>query len=125
MSKEDLNKVEQLNSYIQGFNVNVSFFKWVSGIMITIMLAMLGAVVTFISVNNLQHNEIKEEITTMRSGISNFYDYEYVLTDSLSKVNSRRLDIQSDWGYAQADRLDSVDNNHEKRIVKLERKVFK
>lgn len=93
------------------------------GIMTNTLLTNNKQMYEMNQLNNKQHYEIMLKINEMNNNIHNFYDYEYIPTDSLAHINSKRLDIQSEWGYAQANRLDSVDENHEKRLVIIEKKI--
>ena len=62
--------------------------------------------------NDTAHYQIRSEVLTIK--------HILMPADSLSKRNSARLDIQSDYGYTQVHRVDSVLGTHERRIRILE-----
>ena len=95
------------------------------GIMADTLLKNNDALLEMDRRNLEQHYQIMKQVDDINKDIHTFYDYEYTPTDSLAKVNSHRLDLQSDFGYKAVRKSDSVLTNHENRIQRIEKKVFK
>ena len=103
-------------------------------IAITILIALLGYIAVnirdnnkmmfdFMEKNNVQHTLIRDQLQAQTSHLRELEIYYIHPTDTLSKVNSRRLDLQSDYSYNQVHKFDSIVSNHEHRIIILENKV--
>lgn len=76
------------------------------GLMLTLIVGMFASAY----INTAQHSHMMLDQNDLEHWTHEVYRYQIIPADSLSKINSKRLDIQSEYGYRKVYIIDSVLN---------------